>query len=523
MEHVKAHVSPGAHSPAPDGAKMDDQLQENNQYFRDILLRLSFAAYGWDDQLDGVLERLQDKLRGNKQLPELKQISETLYRVLMQATDDRAASPASLRRMLSNFFSQLQLPEEQQKPWQRLIRESQQARTEAEIADILETCQALLKDALQNRQTNKSRGLLSSLFSSEDRGRTLHNVLPHEINEKLLHLLDGLCPPPELEVEVDALTQTLTDELELDQIPKVLDDIGDLIHHIRSIVNREQKGLEDFLGQLMGRLGAIDGALAESDASHQAVNEHRHKLEEDIQHQTSHMETQARSATNLNQLKQLVQERVETIRNRMDEFQQQEQQLQEAADEKMEQLAQRLHEAEEETRSLREKVNEERMLAFNDALTGVPNRLAYEERLAQEYARWKRYQTPLSTLVVDIDHFKRINDNYGHRSGDKALKIIAGELKRMIRETDLLARYGGEEFVVLMPETGVEDALTTADKLRRVVEKCGFHFRDKKVTITVSCGVSEYHPGDDPEDAFERADSALYEAKRNGRNQCAAG
>ncbi len=508
-------------SPVAPVSEAEKLVQKNREYFQDILLRLSFAANGWDAQLDKVLESLQDELRTSARFPDLKRISERLYRFLMQANTNRPAQAAQMSELLNDFLTRLHLPDQLQKDWKPILERSQETRTKEQIADTLEACLPLLNQALQDTdgKPGKNRGLFSSLFGGTSEDIPDKSRLLARINEKLFQLLDDLNIPSELEEQVEYLKQILADEMELQQVPEVIGDITDLIHNIRSVVNKERKGLEDFLGQLMSRLSMIDGALEESNASNQAVNECHHKLEEDIQEQTGHIESQARKATDLNELKTLVQHRVDAIRSNMDEFQQQEKKLLQAAEEKMEHLVQRLNEVEEETESLRQQVTEHSLQAFNDTLTGIPNRHAYEERLHQEFARWKRYQQPLSIMVVDIDNFKQINDNFGHRAGDKALKIIASQLKKMTRETDLIARYGGDEFVLLLPETNSRGAMTIAEKLRDAVERCAFHFREKKVTITVSCGISEYLNGDEPEDAFERADQALYKSKAKGRNQ----
>ncbi len=510
-------------SPVSAGSETDKVAQKDKQYFQDILLRLSFAANGWDEQLDEVLESLQDDLR-SASFPDLKRISEKLYRFLMQASTNRPAQAEEIGQLLGDFLSHLQLPDQYQKEWEPVVSRSLETRTKIEIADNLEACLPLLNQALQGSlgnqsATSKSRGLLSSLFKGAGEAPAENHDVLAKINEKLLQLLDDLSVPSELEEQVKSIKLTLVDEPELHQVPQVIEDITNLIHNIRSVIHQERKGLEDFLGQLMNRLSTIDGALEESNSTNQAINECHHKLEEEIQEQTSHIESQARSATDLNQLKSMVQQRVDAIRNHMEEFQLQEQKLVEAAEEKMEVLVQRLNEVEQETEALRKKASEQNLQAFNDTLTGIPNRHAYEERLQQEYARWKRYKQPLSIMVVDIDKFKQINDNFGHRAGDKALKIIAGQLQKMTRETDLIARYGGDEFVLLLPETNANGAMAIAEKLRNAVEQCAFHFRKKKVTITVSCGISEYQKGDTPEDAFERADQALYQSKHKGRNQ----
>jgi diguanylate cyclase len=122
-------------------------------------------------------------------------------------------------------------------------------------------------------------------------------------------------------------------------------------------------------------------------------------------------------------------------------------------------------------------------------------------------------------LMADIDRFKLINDSYGHKAGDKALKLIARLLKQALRETDFIARYGGEEFVILLTQTPAAQAAEVAEKLRAVVEKAEFNNGDTRIPITLSIGVSSFRVGEEPEEVFARADAALYRAKAGGRNQ----
>jgi len=122
--------------------------------------------------------------------------------------------------------------------------------------------------------------------------------------------------------------------------------------------------------------------------------------------------------------------------------------------------------------------------------------------------------------MIDIDHFKNINDTYGHKAGDKALALIANQIQNNLRESDFLARFGGEEFVVLMPETDLDSAIIAADKLLKAVEQCQFHYQNAQVNITVSAGLSQLREDDSTETLFQRADEAMYRAKEAGRNRC---
>ena len=120
--------------------------------------------------------------------------------------------------------------------------------------------------------------------------------------------------------------------------------------------------------------------------------------------------------------------------------------------------------------------------------------------------------------MLDLDHFKRINDGYGHLAGDKVLKIIAAQLRKRLRPTDFIARFGGEEFVLLIPSTPLATGLQLAEKLRAAIEACPFHFKGEPVTITVSIGLAAFRGGDRSDHVLKRADEALYRAKHNGRN-----
>jgi diguanylate cyclase len=122
--------------------------------------------------------------------------------------------------------------------------------------------------------------------------------------------------------------------------------------------------------------------------------------------------------------------------------------------------------------------------------------------------------------VCDIDHFKRINDQWGHACGDKLLRAVATVLSRRLRAGDFIARYGGEEFVVLFSDTPPDVVLRRADDLRQVIEQIDFRVAGQRVPVTMSCGIARAAPGDSAASLFERADRALYRAKRDGRNRC---
>lgn len=166
--------------------------------------------------------------------------------------------------------------------------------------------------------------------------------------------------------------------------------------------------------------------------------------------------------------------------------------------------------------SERKKLEEElARLATTDALTGLYNRHRFNELLEQEVARARRYHTPLSLIMFDLDYFKNVNDTYGHAVGDQVLQEVAKVIRENVRATDWVGRWGGEEFLVLCPEATEKDAVLTAEKLRGLVES---HVFETVKTITISCGVTRFKAPDSIDAFVSRADDGLYRAKDKGRN-----
>jgi diguanylate cyclase len=191
-------------------------------------------------------------------------------------------------------------------------------------------------------------------------------------------------------------------------------------------------------------------------------------------------------------------------------------------------LVERVQKMEKQDADIREQLEQEKIRAVTDKLTGLPNREAYSERVHDEMLRWQRYQHPLSLAVLDIDFFKKVNDQYGHQMGDKVLKAVSSSVANRLREVDFIARFGGEEFVLLLPETSAEDALHMLNRTRERLAKTQMKSKsadgeETKFTVTFSIGIAQFADGDTADDVFERADKALYEAKENGRNQCVIG
>lgn len=156
--------------------------------------------------------------------------------------------------------------------------------------------------------------------------------------------------------------------------------------------------------------------------------------------------------------------------------------------------------------------------SLTDPLTGAGNRLALDNTLLREIELAKRHRSPLSLLVIDVDDFKKINDEWGHKTGDKVLKKIVAELAEVNRQTDLTFRYGGEEFVVLLNETALDGAAVIGERIRQAIENSEIKVAGETLSVTASIGAANLKPTDNKDRLFQRADKALYQAKKSGKN-----
>ena len=170
---------------------------------------------------------------------------------------------------------------------------------------------------------------------------------------------------------------------------------------------------------------------------------------------------------------------------------------------------------ERRTQELKQLTVELEALSLTDSLTGLANRRAFEQRLQMEWQRATRYEHPLAVMLLDVDHFKRFNDDFGHQTGDHVLAQVGAILQQTVRTTDLACRYGGEEFVIILPDTPLNDALPIAHRIREEVADYPWEARP----VTISIGVAQFNHQKTPNQLVSEADQALYQAKAAGRNQ----
>ncbi|MEF9896667.1 MAG: GGDEF domain-containing protein [Pseudomonas sp.] len=394
---------------------------------------------------------------------------------------------------------------------------------QAQELEVLEDVEILVDagTSLASHQHETDEALSEAIqYSLPDGTEPSYSSVAAHIEETLLGLLNDLDLPERHKEQAQHVRERLEHGLNWYELLPVLDDLAVLM---LAINDSGQHEFEAYLQQLNERLESFQSHLQEASEGHADNSTAARDLDSQLREQVDGLQSSVQGAADLDSLKSVLENRLEGLLGTMDEHQHQRDQREQEMAGRLQGLAERVANMEQEALGYREHLEEQRQKALIDPLTGLPNRAAWSERVDQELLQWQENGGHLLMAILDLDHFKRINDSYGHLAGDKVLKIVANELRKRLRAQDFIARFGGEEFVLLIPQTALAAGCQLVETLRAAVEACPFHFKGERVTITLSIGISAFRSGERSEVVLKRADEALYRAKHLGRNRVEQG
>ena len=453
-----------------------------------MLVRTSLASEGQTPELDRLLARIRKDLRKNRvDVDAWKDLQDQIDRQVALLDERQSANDRK-----PSFFSRLAREPEQ---------EPQQQQQQVSAEPLPES-------------SEQPESLPGNDQDVEDNVQRLR--IARRVGQLLGQMLTQVSLEPAAEARARALQQSLLASNDWNELREGLNHVAELVI---AAVTRSKREFEAFLKRLDERLELLrENFSAQSSAQSGRLDASEH-LDREIREEIERVGQRLQESDDLQDLKQSVSRHLESIGQAVGRFRTQESERERALSEQLEAMQEKVAAMEAHSEQMQEQVRKERLRAMTDLLTELPNREAWQERLSFEYNRWQRYSHPLTIGVLDIDLFKRINDSYGHKAGDRVLQLVAREFRDRLRTTDFVARFGGEEFVVLFPETEPSDARAVVDKLREHVGKLPFHFRGEPVTVTFSAGLAGFIAGDTEESVFDRADRALYQAKDAGRDQ----
>lgn len=436
--------------------------------------------------LADLIIKLQKKKLENTRMTTrlLKQCSESIGRLANKSQDKRAVS--KLQKMLETDVESHTI----------LVN----------FNDVLSQCVSSVITKIDEFQTSKGNA------DQDDEP----NVISLNVNESLHQLLNHLSIPKDLDTKREHIKSILDKQLNGENLSKVIDGLTELVV---DAFNVEQNRFKGFLQQLTNQLHDVDIYLkSSSDSRKQASAESLH-LETGIQDNINQIKSHLDSSNSIEELTYKVTQNLDSIGSRIKEYRDNEKMREKALESEVQKLTERLNDSEQSAEEIKNLLSFQKYKINHDSLTGLPNRDSYDEHILDAFQRWKRDSKDLSLAVCDIDRFKRINDTFGHLAGDKVLKKVAQLLKESIRSVDFIARVGGEEFVIIFEQSSSKGAHSILEKLRKLIQDCQFYYRDNKVDVTVSFGLTTAKDGDNIESLFMRADNAMYNAKNAGRNR----
>jgi diguanylate cyclase len=473
-----------------------------------LITRISVAVLGLDPLLDPHLEKLREVARSGK-TARLAQEAGALGDAMVRAADERTQTG-----VLPRLLDRGSLGKREVRETLRLWAEIAAAPSDARDEQLDRLGELLRKGASSGEAGSPARGGLLAKFIA--RGEPAPDTGP---NQRLLQVLRAIDWPASLQPQAADFLARLEDDSEGVVWVEVVGQISALAIEARNEAQANARSAEQFLTTLNRHLEDLDRHMLDEGQRRERARESGERLNQEMRSEVGSLSASVRDSVDLAELQSKVLASLERMHAHVRNHLEDENARRAEAEAEAQKLRGELRSVEQQAFDLRRQVAQTRDAALRDPLTGLPNRRAYEDRVAQEHARWKRFGDPLALLVWDVDDFKTINDTFGHKSGDKALVMIGKLLRKRLRATDFIARFGGEELVVLLVGAARDDAARLADEMRRAVENGGLHAHGQPVRVTVSGGLALFAGGDVPEAVFERADQAMYRAKQSGKNQ----
>ncbi len=489
------------------------QLKSDLANLREFLVRFTKVYEGVLPDIDILLAGLRTELSTNGNPAKLTSMLAALTGPVLQNADALKHFNQQFSNRLETFSNQiLTLNDTSVEIRQDITQFISDLKSNpisiVDTVDYLERCLSLVFKVIDNL-VDGTQSNLQELSTATD----LHEKITLEFKE-LVALLIASEPKDKALQEIQGQFEKGLSRQELLECCLIV------LKTLMSDVLSERKHAEKYLIGLQKKLKAFGGNVEKS------ITDSQERFQVKLEHQVSlrnHMEVIDNVVSNnddIQELKQQASAALEKMANTLSDREQSEKDEQLGLMDLLAQMKSQLASLEKETEAYKQRLLEQKYHSHRDPLTQIANRNAYNDRVELEYRRWKRHKLPISIAIVDIDHFKKINDNFGHAAGDKTLQVIAQSISKCLRATDFFARWGGEEFVVLLPQTAMDNLIKPLETIRKQIQQIPFKFRDKSVSITASIGATEFVPGDTIQTAFERADKALYQAKHSGRNRC---
>jgi len=493
---------------------------------RKAVSRTSMLAEGNDPELDSVVRKIRQATTKGTSVKDIQNALNDAEPLLIKTENEQLNRAKQVRRTLESLIDLLGkqegklLPVNEKKELEVNIRSHWQY--SSHWPHLLKAFYSLAEKTLNQGNSDSinapKSSFLTRIFNRPKRGdipSTDQEVMA-QICNTLAGLLNNLQLPSHYDDDIKDLKKALLGNHDLQQLPALLDEI---INFVMIAVGKTQESLTNYLNQLNQQLASINASVSSSYHSQKSLSQSREGFNTSLQTQVSETSKAIQGVNDLDSLKTLINDRLSSISGTMSQYRTQVKEQEKQATQSITSLRNQVTRMEKDSSSLRSLLQEKLAQAMTDSLTDLPNRTAYQDTILPLCKVMHKTKKPLCLAVCDIDHFKKVNDTWGHLAGDKVLRLVPKQIRNALAKEDLIFRYGGEEFVIIFPNTNAAQAIERAEAVRREVEKTPFNMQGEPVSISVSIGIAEFNHKEDPESLFARADKQLYVAKDSGRNK----
>lgn len=469
-------------------------------------VQLTLATHGQNPQLDRLMSDLTHDL-GNSELKRVDKYLKQIDKQIRGLDGLRAKTAQQIMQQLRVWLKELQTRDSLRQFSDTFDLLNQQMLEHPEANHVLPEMLAQLLSV--QRGLNSSPPSLSAELSEHD------DLANARLAAGLLELVQRLSIPAEYISRASALIQRLEKSHSTTDLDECIKEATELARLSGSGTDAD---IQAYLSGLNEQLAFLREFFDTQEEVEMQQRKRNNLLDQTVRADVQVIHHKVQQSQDINELKKAVNVQLVSIIKAMNQHKVFEQKRIDTIQAEKKVLLERLNSMELQSQKLKKSAEDAHVKSRTDPLTGLPNRLAYDQRFEEELARFNRYGTLFSLCVADIDYFKQVNDQYGHLAGDKVLRLMSRILKQQLRTVDFIARFGGEEFVIIMPSTDAQAAKTAMDKVRGVIETSPFNFHSKPVKITMSFGITQVQVDDSLSSVFARADQAMYRAKQEGRN-----
>jgi len=510
-------------------ASLEQDFSHQSNLLIQFINKLSLVSKGINLELDNRLAQLRVLLTKSAPISDIELKIVEISKLLQQYTVTNEQNIKHLHEQFNNAGQKLQkikgLPEDLRRKLRTFLKETQSTQDSITqyiplLSKLIEFYDISLRSKTGISKEDSFAANQSSTANLPTKSSQSTDIKHSDINSKLIEHISACLSKLTLSVlhtkKLLSINKKLLNDTKSDDVLQRFIEIFDII--VADHKN-ERESAKNFLNTLNKTLTTVQTAVKKTLSTCNESQSTNKKINDKLQNQLLELGTTAQAATSLEHVKDAINVKLKNITATLETKGKFEQLNQQALVSKLDDMAKKVQSLEEQSQGFSKKLAAEQRKSMQDALTKLNNRAAFDEYFTKSMVRFHHNHFALALVVVDIDDFKSINDNYGHTAGDKTLQVIANTLHNTVDDNVFVARYGGEEFVLIYTSKE-ESALTNElNRINKSIARLPFKFKNNRVSITLSMGFTHITKNDNIHTAFERADQAMYKAKEQGKNQ----